>query len=62
MLSELAASNVDYYNYIAPILAKRCQGCHRPGEIGPMPLLTHAQVQTLGAAPLLLLHERRDPF
>ena len=26
---------------VAPILYKNCAGCHRPGEIGPMPLLTY---------------------
>src|SRR3954469_5761451 len=30
---------------VAPILQKRCQGCHRPGEIGPMPLLEYPQVR-----------------
>jgi mono/diheme cytochrome c family protein len=26
---------------VAPILFKHCTSCHRPGEIGPMPLLTY---------------------
>ncbi len=26
---------------ILPLLQKNCQTCHRPGEIGPMPLLTY---------------------
>jgi hypothetical protein len=26
---------------VAPILYKNCAGCHRPGEIGPMPLLSY---------------------
>src|SRR5258707_11962940 len=26
---------------ILPIFQKNCQICHRPGEIGPMPLLTY---------------------
>ncbi len=26
---------------VAPILYKNCVGCHRPGEIGPMSLLTY---------------------
>jgi hypothetical protein len=33
------------YADIAPILEKRCVSCHRPGEIGPMPLETYAQVR-----------------
>src|SRR3954463_4440749 len=30
-----------FYQDVAPILQQRCQECHRPGEIGPMPLLTY---------------------
>src|SRR5438067_10722893 len=26
---------------IAPILYRSCTNCHRPGEIGPMPLITY---------------------
>jgi hypothetical protein len=26
---------------VAPILWKNCAGCHRPGEVGPFPLLTY---------------------
>src|SRR5262249_13012484 len=26
---------------VAPILQARCQGCHRPGEAAPMPLLSY---------------------
>jgi hypothetical protein len=30
-----------YSREVAPILFKNCTGCHRPGEIGPMSLLTY---------------------
>ena len=30
---------------VAPILYKNCVGCHRPGEIGPMPLITFADAR-----------------
>jgi hypothetical protein len=30
---------------VAPILFKNCSGCHRPGEIGPMPLLNYTQAR-----------------
>src|SRR5215471_87569 len=30
---------------ILPILQQNCQSCHRPGQIGPMPLLTYQQAR-----------------
>src|SRR6188472_3915930 len=34
-----------YTNDVAPILFRNCTGCHRPGEIGPMSLLTYDDVR-----------------
>ena len=39
-----------YSKDVAPILNKSCAGCHRPGEMGPMPLLTFQQVRPYAAA------------
>jgi len=36
-----AAEPVTFHKDIEPLLQAHCQGCHRPGEIGPMPLLTY---------------------
>ena len=36
---------VDFSHDVAPLLEKHCQECHRPGEIGPMPLLNYQQVR-----------------
>ncbi|PYR32525.1 MAG: hypothetical protein DMF90_23370, partial [Acidobacteria bacterium] len=35
---------------VAPILYKNCVSCHRPGEMGPMPLITYAQVRPYARA------------
>src|SRR5574339_854793 len=40
-----AASVPTYTKDVAPILFKNCTGCHRPGEIGPMSLLTYDDVR-----------------
>ena len=40
-----AAAAVTFNKDILPILQHRCQECHRPGSIGPMPLLTYAQAR-----------------
>jgi mono/diheme cytochrome c family protein len=34
-----------FHRDVLPVLQQRCQGCHRPGEIGPMPLLTYQQAR-----------------
>lgn len=39
------AGPVTYSKDVAPILQKSCQGCHRPGEAAPMPLLTYTQAR-----------------
>lgn len=36
---------VTYNKDVAPILAKNCQGCHRPGETAPMPLLSYKEAR-----------------
>src|SRR5262249_31433114 len=35
------AGSVTYTKHISRILQKNCQECHRPGQVGPMPLLTY---------------------
>src|SRR5262249_8774812 len=34
-----------FYRDVLPILQERCQTCHRPGEVGPMPLMTSDQAR-----------------
>src|SRR5581483_9601580 len=38
-------SNTTYSKDAAPIFQRHCQSCHRPGEVGPMPLLTYSQAR-----------------
>ncbi len=45
-----AATTPTFHKDVLPILQARCQGCHRPGEIGPMPLLTFAQTRPYAKA------------
>ena len=40
--SDAGPGNITFNKDVLPILQKHCQVCHRPGEIGPMPLLTYA--------------------
>ena len=40
-----AAPSVTFHKDVEPILQQHCQECHRPGEIGPMPLLSYDQAR-----------------
>lgn len=40
------ASAVTFNHDIAPIVYQSCARCHRPGEAGPFPLLTYADVKS----------------
>src|SRR5581483_5260597 len=44
-LSAAFAANVQptFYKDVLPILQSRCQGCHREGEMAPMPLETYRE-------------------
>jgi hypothetical protein len=44
-LSAAAAPTVTFHKNVEPILQEHCQECHRPGEIGPMALLTYEQAR-----------------
>ena len=39
----VASSQITYTHDVASILARNCETCHRPGQIGPMPLTTYTQ-------------------
>ena len=42
--NDVAQGAPTYTRDVAPILYKNCTGCHRPGELGPMSLLTYTNV------------------
>ncbi len=42
-------SRVTFHRDVVPILAKNCQGCHRPGQIAPMSFLTYATTRPWAA-------------
>ena len=41
LTEEALKGTVTFNKDVLPILQRRCQVCHRPGEIGPMPLTTY---------------------
>src|SRR5215471_2952976 len=42
---QKAAQTPTFSKDVMPILQEHCQSCHRPGEIGPMPLMSYEQVR-----------------
>lgn len=44
-MAAAATAPVTFSKDVALILQKNCQGCHRPGEAAPMPLLTYSQTR-----------------
>jgi Copper type II ascorbate-dependent monooxygenase, C-terminal domain len=40
-----ATSHATFYQDVLPILQQRCQTCHRPGEIGRMPLMSYSEAR-----------------
>src|SRR6058998_1385451 len=40
-----SAGVVTFYKDVLPILQKNCQSCHRPGQIGPMPLMSYKEAR-----------------
>jgi hypothetical protein len=50
-LAPLAAETTPTFTKdVAPIIYKNCASCHRPGDIGPMPLLTYSQTRPWAAS------------
>lgn len=56
-----ADGTVTYTKHVAPILQKNCQECHRPGQIGPMALLSYDDVSAWSATIREVVSEARMP-
>src|ERR1041385_6001220 len=58
----MAASNAPTFNKdVLPILQKNCQGCHRPGEVAPMSLLTYSDARPWAKAIKTAVAGRKMP-
>ena len=54
---------VTYTRHVAPIVQKRCQECHRPGEIGPFSLLSFEDAEKrTSRIREAVLEERMPPW
>jgi len=59
--SASAQQAVTFTKDIAPILQRSCQGCHRPGQMAPMSLLTYQDVRPWARSIKQRVTERTMP-
>jgi mono/diheme cytochrome c family protein len=52
---------VTYHRDVLPILQQHCQGCHRPGEVGPFSLTTYKQAANWAEDVRDYTRDRRMP-
>ncbi len=60
-LTAQAPAGPTFNRDVLPILQKNCQSCHRPGEIGPMPLLSYEQARPYARAIRTATQSRKMP-
>lgn len=56
-----ATGSVTFHKDVEPLLQAHCQNCHRPGEIGPMSLLTYQDARPWAKAIKQAVITRRMP-
>jgi peroxiredoxin len=56
-----AEGTITYGKHVAGILQKNCQGCHRPGQVGPMSLLTYEDALSWSDTIKEVISEGRMP-
>ena len=44
-MAQTPAAAPTYTKDVAPIFQEKCQSCHRPGQMGPMSLLTYEEAR-----------------
>jgi len=58
---QSASAPPTFYRDVLPVLQQRCQGCHRPGQVAPMSLLTFPEVRPWAKAIRQAVLTRRMP-
>lgn len=56
-----AAKPVTFHKDVEPVLQRRCQGCHRPGEIAPMSFLTYGDTRPWAKAIRSAVLQKKMP-
>jgi len=61
MAAEIPSSPTTFNKDVLPILQKNCQGCHRPGQIAPMSLLSYKEARPWAKAMKTAVATRKMP-
>jgi mono/diheme cytochrome c family protein len=54
-------AEVNFAEHVAPIVFNNCASCHRPGEVGPFPLLSYQDVRKRGKLIQQVTQKRTMP-
>jgi hypothetical protein len=60
-VTEGADGSLTYYKDVLPIVQKNCQGCHRPGQIGPFSLMSYKETRPWAKAIKNAVAARKMP-
>ncbi|MFO0981377.1 MAG: redoxin domain-containing protein [Planctomycetota bacterium] len=61
MPDSLRSQPLTFYRDVLPIVQHNCQVCHRPGEIGPMPLISYKDVAAWAPMIVEVIGQGRMP-
>src|SRR2546429_4196654 len=61
MAAQIPSSPITFNKDVLPILQKNCQGCHRPGQIAPMSLLSYKEARPWAKAMKTAVATRKMP-
>jgi len=59
--NSTSTSSATFHKDIQPILQRNCQNCHRPGQIGPMSLLSYEEARPWAKAIKAAVSSRKMP-
>ena len=61
LLAQDAAGAITFYKDVLPIVQKNCQGCHRPGQIGPFSMTSYKETRPWAKAIKNAVAARKMP-
>ena len=61
VIQPKSAGSITYARDVSRVLQKNCQECHRPGQIGPMPLMTYEDALAWSDTVREVVEQKRMP-